>query len=79
MHKIIVMGYYSERLRQRLENMTPEQKQNLWDKYSYLNEIGPIVNSYSESFFYGEDIPCAPVSVPENAFCVEGDSYHLAA
>lgn len=73
------MGYYSERLRQRLENMTPEQKQNLWDKYSYLNEIGPIVNSYSESFFYGEDIPCTPVSVPENAFCVEGDSYHLAA
>ena len=32
------MGYYSERLRQRLENMTLEQKQNLWDKYSYLNE-----------------------------------------
>lgn len=38
------MGYYSERLRQRLENMTLEQKQALWDKYSYLNEYGPIVD-----------------------------------
>jgi hypothetical protein len=34
------MGYYSERLRKRLEKMTKEQKQALWDKYSYLNEYG---------------------------------------
>jgi hypothetical protein len=40
------MGYYSERLRQRLEEMTHEQKQALWDKYSYLNEYGPVINSY---------------------------------
>ncbi len=73
------MGYYSERLRQRLENMTSEQKNTLWDKYSYLNDFGPIVNSYTESFCYGEDIPCTPVSVPEEAFYIEGDSYHFAA
>ena len=41
------MGYYSERLRQRLENMTLEEKKALWDKYSYLNEYGPIVNSFT--------------------------------
>lgn len=73
------MGYYSERLRQRLENMTPEQKKALWDKYSYLNEYGSIVNSHTESFSYGEDIQCTPVAVPEEAFCVEGDSYRFAA
>ena len=73
------MGYYSERLRQRLEKMTHEQKQALWDKYSYLNEYGPMVNSYTEYFYYGEDIPCTPVFVPEEAFCVEGDSYRFAA
>lgn len=73
------MGYYSERLRQRLEEMTLEQKQALWDKYSYLNEYGPVVNSYTESFYYGEDIPCTPVSVPETALCVEGDNYRFAA
>lgn len=32
------MGYYSKRLRRRLEKMTKEEKQSLWDKYSYLNE-----------------------------------------
>jgi len=73
------MGYYSERLRQRLEKMTLEQKKALWDKYSYLNEYGPIVNSYTESFCYGEDIPCTPVPVPEEMLCVEGDSYCFAA
>ena len=73
------MGYYSERLRQRLEEMTLEQKQALWDKYSYLNEYGPVVNSYTEFFYYGEDIPCTPVSVPETALCVEGDNYRFAA
>lgn len=73
------MGYYSERLRQRLENMTLEQKKALWDKYSYLNEYGPMVNCYTESFYYGEDIPCTPVPVPEEVLCVEGDSYRLAA
>lgn len=73
------MGYYSERLRQRLENMTLEEKMALWDKYSYLNEYGPMVNSFTESFYYGDDIPCTPVSVPEEAFCVEGDSYRFAA
>ena len=73
------MGYYSERLRQRLEKMTHEQKYALWNKYSYLNEYGPLVNNYTESFYYGEDIPCTPVSVPEEAFCIEGDSYRFAA
>ena len=76
---MIDMGYYSERLRQRLEEMTLEQKQALWDKYSYLNEYGPVVNSYTESFYYGEDIPCTPISVPEAALCVEGDNYRFAA
>ena len=47
------MGYYSERLRQRLEEMTLEQKQAIWDKYSYLNEYGLAVNSYMEPFNYG--------------------------
>lgn len=73
------MGYYSERLRHRLENMTFEQKQHLWDKYSYLNEYGPVVNSYIESFNYGDVIPCKPLPVPETAFYVERDSYRLAA
>ena len=73
------MGYYSDRLRQRLENMTPEQKRALWDKYSYLNEYGPIVNKYTESFYYGVDIPYPPVTVPESVFRIEGDSYRLAA
>ena len=73
------MGYYSERLRHRLEEMTLEQKHALWDKYSYLNEYGPVVNSYMESFYYGEDIPCIPVSVPEEVFCVERDSCRYAA
>ena len=73
------MGYYSERLRQRLEKMTFEEKKNLWDKYSYLNEYGPIINRYTESFYYGEDIPCAPISVPEAVFCVESDTYRFAA
>lgn len=73
------MGYYSERLRQRLGNMTFEQKQALWDKYSYLNEYGPIVNSFTESFFYGEDIPFTPVSVCEAVYCEEENTYQLAA
>ena len=77
--KTIKMGYYSERLRQRLEEMTLEQKQALWDKYSYLNEYGPVVNSYTESFYYGEEILCTPISVPEAALCVEGDNYRFAA
>ena len=34
------MGYYSEHLRKRFEKMTKEQKQALWNKYSYLNEYG---------------------------------------
>ena len=73
------MGYYSERLRQRLENLTEEQKKDLWDKYSYLNEYGPIVTSHTEYFDYGEDVPYTPVIVPDEAFCVEGDQYHFAA
>ena len=44
------MGQYSERLRVRLEKMTPEQKQALWDKYSYLNNNGPIVNGYIKKY-----------------------------
>ena len=52
--------YIGERLRQRLESMTPEQKKALWDKYSYLNEYGPMVNCCTESFCYGEDIPFTP-------------------
>lgn len=79
LQKYIDMGYYSERLRQRLENMTFEQKQALWDKYSYLNEYGPVVTSHTEYFYYGEDIPCISVSVPETALCVEGNTYRLAA
>jgi hypothetical protein len=59
--------------------MTLEEKKALWNKYSYLNEYGPIVNSFTESFYYGDDIPCTPVSVPEAAFCVESDSYRFAA
>lgn len=73
------MGYYSERLRQRLESMTPEHKKVLWDKYSYLNEYGPIVNGYTEFFYYGEDIPCTPVLVPEEVFSIKGDSFRFAA
>lgn len=73
------MGYYSERLRQRLEEMTHEQKQALWNKYSYLNEYGPIVINYTESFYYGEDVPCDPISVPETALCVDGENFHLAS
>ena len=73
------MGYYSERLRQRLESMTPEQKKALWDKYSYLNEYGPMVNCCTESFCYGEDIPFTPVTVPEEVFYVEGVLYRFAA
>ena len=44
------MGQYSERLRKRLEEMTPEQKQALWDKYSYLNNNGPVVNGYTKKY-----------------------------
>lgn len=39
------MGYYSERLRKRLEKMTEEQKQALWNKYSHLNEYGYTINN----------------------------------
>lgn len=75
------MGYYSERLRQRLEKMTQEEKNELWSRYSYLNDFGPVVTNHTESFYFGEDIPCVNVHAPESYLYIEIDnvSYSFAA
>ena len=79
MQKIIKMGYYSERLRQRLENMTLEKKKEVWDRLSYLNEYGPVVTNHTETFYYGEDIPYVTVLAPETSLYTDNVSYNYAA
>lgn len=46
------MGYYSDRLRQKLQNMSRNEKDDLWDKLSYLNEMGPVVTDYKMGYNY---------------------------
>lgn len=46
------MGYYSDRLRRKLQNMSREEKDDLWNKLSYLNEMGPVVTEYKIDYEY---------------------------
>lgn len=46
------MGYYSDRLRQKLQNMSRNEKDDLWNKLSYLNEMGPVVTDYQMGYSY---------------------------
>lgn len=58
------MGYYAERLRQRLGRMSETEKKELWDKLSYLNEFGPVVTDYKLDFEYTNDIYDSCIQCP---------------
>lgn len=73
------MGYYSERLRQRLEKMTQEEKKELFDKLSYLNEFGPVVTNYTEWVTYDRLLVFSEVTVPNSSPYIDVINYRYAA
>ena len=40
------MGKFSERLKKRLEQYTPEELKREFDKHKRYNKMGPTVNEY---------------------------------
>lgn len=77
------MGYYAERLRQRLERMNEKEKRALWNKLAYLNELGPVVTDYKLDFDYTNDmyescVQCIDTNPYPSSYSAEVD-YQLAA
>ncbi len=65
------MGYYADRLRQRLGRMSKEEKDNLWNKLSDLSEMGPVVTGYKVKINYIAN--CEPLETNPYPPCYQGD------